>query len=56
MEAARDLRPGLALVAGVRAGAQTQGDRPPLKNLNSSSTLLRALADVVAGVGVSRAW
>ena len=44
LDLARDLRPGgLALVAGVRAGRQTEGDRPPMKNLNSSSTLVRAL-------------
>lgn len=51
LEAARDLRPGLAIVAGVRAGAQTQGDRPPLHNLNSSSTLVRALAGLEGAVG-----
>jgi hypothetical protein len=51
LEAARDLRAGFAIVAGARAGAQTQGDRPPLKNLNSSNTLVRALAGLEVGRG-----
>lgn len=45
-EFARDLRPGLAWVAGVRAGRQIQADRPPTAGLNSTSDLVRVVAGV----------
>lgn len=46
IEFGREVKPGLALVAGARAGVQTQADRPPTDNLNSSNTILRVLAGV----------
>lgn len=42
-EFARELKPGLAWVAGARVGRQWQGDRPPIVALNSTSDLARVL-------------
>lgn len=46
VEAGRDVAPGFALVAGVRAGVQKQEDRPPIEGRNSSNSILRALVGV----------
>lgn len=49
-EFARELKPGLAWVAGARVGRQWQRDRPPVVALNSTSDLARVL------VGLEGRW
>jgi hypothetical protein len=46
LEAARELRPGFALVAGLRSGRQFQADRPQQPARNGTNDLLRLLVGV----------